>query len=290
MFLARARFGPDAAIERENAMRLATALLALSLAVPARAACPSPQVMDGRAQAFLAREPVRALPELSLADGACAQALLLARLQPSLGAVVGYKAGLTNANVQRAFGVDHPVRGTLLAGMLLPDGAEVPAAFAAVPRFESDLLLRVKDAAINTARDVESVARHIDAVIPFIELPDLVLAQGERFDGGNMLAINVGARLGVVGATLPAPPDLAARLAAMTVVLADDTGSEIARGQGAALLGHPLNVVLWLIEDLAKSGAALQPGQLISLGSFSPLTATYLGLTDAPLQVQVRFR
>jgi 2-keto-4-pentenoate hydratase len=280
-------------------MRLAASLLAIGLAVPAHAACPTPEVMDGRARAFLAREPVPALPGLSLADGACAQALLLARLQSSLGQVIGYKVGLTNANVQRAFGVDHPVRGTLLAGMLLPDGAEVPAAFAAVPRFESDLLLRVRDSAIMTARDVEAVARHIDAVIPFIELPDLVLAQGERFDGGNMLAINVGARLGVAGAALPAPSDLAVRLAAMTVVLADDTGHEIARGQGAALLGHPLNVVLWLIEDLARAGVALQPGQLISLGSFSPLsppqagrtvTATYAGLADAPLQVRVRFR
>jgi 2-keto-4-pentenoate hydratase len=275
------------------------AVIASLLAATAQAECPSESVMSERAQKFLAREPVRALPELSVADGTCAQGKLLAALAPSLGSVVGYKAGLTNAAVQRAFGVDHPVRGTLLSGMLLADGAAVPAAFGAVPRFESDLLLRVKSAAINQARTIDQVAAGIDAVIPFIELPDLVLAQGERFDGGNMLAINVGARLGVAGAAIPAPPDLATRLAAMTVVLSDDTGKEIARTEGRALLGHPLNVVLWLIEDLAKSGKALEPGQLLSLGSFSPLTppeagrtitATYTGLADAPVSVRVTFR
>lgn len=275
------------------------AAIASLLAATAQAECPSVSVMSERAQNFLAREPVRALPGLSLADGACAQDRLLAALVPQLGPVVGYKAGLTNAAVQRAFGVDHPVRGTLLRGMLLEDGATVPAAFGAVPRFESDLLLRVKSAAINQARTIDQVAAQIDAVLPFIELPDLVLAPGERFDGGNMLAINVGARLGVVGAAIPAPRDLAARLAAMTVTLSDDTGKEIARSPGSALLGHPLNVVLWLIEDLAKSGHALEPGQLLSLGSFSPLsppeagrtvTATYSGLADAPVSVRVMFR
>jgi 2-keto-4-pentenoate hydratase len=275
------------------------AAVASLLAATAQAECPSDSVMRERAQKFLAREPVRALPEVSLEDGACAQAKLLAALAPDLGSVVGYKAGLTNEAVQRAFGVNHPVRGTLLGAMLLGDGATVPAAFGAVPRFESDLLLRVKSAAINQARTIDQVAAGIDAVLPFIELPDLVLAPGERFDGGNMLAINVGARLGVVGAAIPAPPDLAARLAAMTVVLADDTGREIARTEGRALLGHPLNVVLWLIEDLAKSGRALEPGQLLSLGSFSPLTppaagrtvtATYTGLADQPASVRVTFR
>ena len=39
-------------------------------------------------------------------------------IMPTFGKVVGYKAGLTNPNVQKAFGVSAPVRGTLMEKML----------------------------------------------------------------------------------------------------------------------------------------------------------------------------
>lgn len=279
-------------------MRLLIIAAALLAGAPALATCPPAATMAERAQKFLAREPLTAMPGLGIADGMCAQREFVAALVPRLGPVVGWKAGLTNEAVQRAFGVSHPVRGALLEKMLLPDGAIVPANFGAVPRFESDLLVRVGDAAINRASTIEEVARAIDAVIPFIELADQVLAPGERFDAGTMLAINVGARLGVMGAPIPVMPGLAERLAAMTVVLSDDSGKEIARSEGRALMGNPLSVVLWLVQDMKASGGQLRPGQWLSLGSFSPLsppeagrtiTATYFGLAPAPVSVKVHF-
>ena len=57
----------------------------------------------------------------------------------------------------------------------------------------------------------------------------------------------------------------------MTVVISDGAG-EIARGKGSDILEHPLNAVVWLAEALNKQGLAMEPGQWISLGSFSPLT------------------
>jgi hypothetical protein len=46
-----------------------------------------------------------------------------------------------------------------------------------------------------------------------------------RLDGPNLLAINVGARLGVSGAPMPvrADAEFAAALASMTVTMMDDT-------------------------------------------------------------------
>jgi hypothetical protein len=44
------------------------------------------------------------------------------------------------------------------------------------------MLVRVGDAAINKARTPEQVLRHIDQVIPFIELPDLVVQVPPRGD------------------------------------------------------------------------------------------------------------
>lgn len=279
--------------------------LASPLAVvisPARAACPSDEAVAALAAKVTAREPAESYgPGLTVADGLCAQEKLVAKLKPALGDAVGYKAGLTNEAVQKRFGVPHPVRGTLLAKMILKDGATVPAAFGAAPLFESDLIMTVKDPGIHGAKGHVEILKHLDAVVPFLELPDLVLQKGAHMDGGVLTAINVGARLGVVGTPVPvrATQDFADRLAKMTVVLTDDTGREIAKSPGTAILGHPLDAVAWLVADLGRAGITLKAGDMLSLGSFSPLsppaagrtvTARYEGLTDKPVEVKATFQ
>jgi 2-keto-4-pentenoate hydratase len=255
------------------------------------------------AERLLANQPGEPLAGMtSLAHGQCAQDKLVAILAAQWGRPVGYKVGLTNPTAQQRFGVSHPITGTIFeATVRAGDGAEVPAKFGAIPTVEADLLVRVRDAAINDARTHAEVLRHIDQIIPFIEMPDLVMPPG-RLDGPNLLAINVGARLGVLGAPIAVPSDpgdLVARLGAMTVVMLDDTGKELARAPGTALLGHPLNVLPWLAGDLAARGRRLQPGDLISLGGFSPAlpteagrtyTVRYEGLAAAPVSVSVRVK
>ena len=99
-------------------MRCLILAVLLLAAAPARAECPSSATMQARAEKFMLREPLPAMPGLSLADGACAQRELVAALVPRRGPVVGWKAGLTNEAVQRAFGVNHPVRGIHVLSLL----------------------------------------------------------------------------------------------------------------------------------------------------------------------------
>ncbi|WP_421991984.1 2-keto-4-pentenoate hydratase [Roseococcus sp.] len=283
-------------------MRTLLLAAAASLATfgPALAACPSAETMQALSRSILANTPVPALTGMTgLADGQCAQDILVPLMVPHLGQPVGYKVGLTNAAAQQRFGVPQPVVGTIYQQTIaLRSGGEVPARFGAVPNIEADLLVRVSSDAINQARTHLDVLRAIDLVIPFIEMPDLVLSGG--MDGPNLLAINVGARLGVVGEAIPvqATEDFAARLGTMTVTLASDQ-RELARAPGTALLGHPLNVIPWLAEDLARRGLRMQVGQYISLGGFSPAVAAeagrsytvrYDGLLAQPVDVSIRTR
>lgn len=282
--------------------RRAVCLAALFAPLPAFAACPQADAVAELAARMAALQPARSFgPGLSLADGACGRDRLIGLLTDRHGPVVGWKAGLTAPAMQRRFGVSHPVRGALLRDMLLPDGATVPARYGAVPVFESDLLVRVKDKAIIGARDHMAILRHLDAVIPFLELADLVLADGELLDAANMLAINVGARAGVVGPEVPVVADrgFADRLAAMRVILTDHTGQVLADSPGSAIMGHPLDAVAWLVADLARAGTPVRAGDLFSLGSFSPfgrpapghrITARYVGLAAGPVSVSVAFR
>ncbi len=274
---------------------------ALSWQGDALAACPSHERINTILRFQEAKEPVRGLgTDLSMRDAECGRRRLVEKLEAVENRVVGYKAGLTNAKIQAHFGVTSPVRGVLLEKMLLADGADVPADFGARPVFEPDLLVVVKDAGIHQAKTRLDVLRSLSLVIPFIELPDLVVAEGEKLSAPLIVSLNVGARLGVVGKGIPvqATPEFAAALAAMRVVMTDRGGKELASGKGTAILDHPLNAVLWLVQDLEKSRVKLKPGDLLSLGSFTPplpprpgltVTVRYEGLPGNPA-VTVRFR
>jgi 2-keto-4-pentenoate hydratase len=279
--------------------RLAPALTAIALALPgaAQAQCATDAEIAAFVADYMARTPTRALvPGGSMADALCTRARVVAALSDQLGPVVGYKAGLTSAPAQEAFGVTEPVGGVLYRDMLLQDGATVPADFGARPLFEADLVLVVGDAGLNDATTPEAAMAHIAAVRPFIELPDLTYAEGEPLNGITITAMGVAPRLGVLGAPIPVtdPGAMLAALAAMQVTVTAADGTVLAEAPGAAVLGNPVNSALWL----AASGVAFQPGDLISVGSIGPLlppakamgkaTVTYSGLPGDP-SVSVNF-
>lgn len=278
------------------------ALSALLAAAGADAACPTPEEAESRAAAWLAEQPVASYGEgLSLADAYCGQDLYVARLEAALGPRIGYKVGFTGKASQQHFGVSEPARGILFAPMILEDGAEVPADFGVRGVFEADLVVTIADAAVMDATTPLEAAAALEAVVPFIELPDVVVPDGQHLDGANIIALNVMPRYGVVGAPIPveANETFVAAFAEFDAVLLNATGAEIERSKGSALLGNPLNALLWLVEHLRASGLALKPGDLVSLGSLgrphptvagATITLRYEGLPGGPSEVSVRFR
>lgn len=282
---------------------LPVALFAAVLSQAAFSACLTDEQVSEMAQRMAQAKPAANIEGLSDEEGACTRNKLTEILAKRHGKLVGYKAGLTNAAVQQRFNTDRPVWGKLYEGMLLANGATVPAQYAARPVFESDLLVRVSSERINQARTPEDVLDAIDQVIPFIELPDLVVEAPMKLNGAGVAAINVGARLGVVGEPVATPAGATERqvllmaLRNMSVVVSDGSGTPLNVTQGSAILDHPLNAVVWLAQALSQEGLALKPGELISLGSFSPLMppkpgqqirVTYVGLPGA-MPVQVNF-
>jgi len=238
------------------------------------AACLSDGQARDLAERFFAKKPVTNPEGLSEADGDCSGGKFNALLARHYGKVVGYKAGLTNPALRRKFNVFKPVWGKLYEGMVLPDGAVVEAAFGARPLFEADLLLRVGSESINEAKTLMDVLTATDQIIPFIELPDLMVEKPAALTGPVISAINVGARLGVAGKPIDVPRMRAERfelldaLRDMSIVVSDGAGAELGRGRGSDISGHPLNAALFLVGALAKEGLSLKPGDLLSLGSF----------------------
>jgi 2-keto-4-pentenoate hydratase len=285
-------------------LRLAPFAVAAALAVAlpgvAAAACPGDATAAAFAEAYLAKKPVEAFGTgLDAADAACARNKLVADLEKTLGPVVGYKAGLTNKAVQERFGASAPVLGVLLQDMILGADAEISAQFGIKPVYEADMVLVVADEGINAAGTPEEAIQHISGVRPFIELADLMLADPKQLTASVLAASNVGARLGVLGELAPIDnsPAGAAALANAEIVLTNGDGTVLSTAPGSAVLGNPLNAVIWVAQELAAEGKALKAGDLVSVGSFSALTppkpgeivtVTYKGLQGEP-SVSVQF-
>ncbi|MCA4919011.1 MAG: fumarylacetoacetate hydrolase [Roseomonas sp.] len=279
----------------------AALLIGLALATAAKAACPDDAAIARFAGQVLQRQSPTPFAALSPADGRCVQDKLVAIFAQPLGDVVGFKLGLTNPAIQQRFGIDHPIRGAIFhATLRASSGAEIEARFAAVPVLEADMLMRIGMGGVEAAlNDHAALIRHVDQVIPFIELPDLVYAPEHRPNLGDLIAVNIGARLGVVGKPIAVTPsaDFIAALGRMSVSLHED-GREVSHAPGAAILGHPLNALAWIARDLARDGRPLRAGDVVSLGSFSPpqpvvagqaWVARYEGLGETQ-EVLVRFR
>lgn len=281
---------------------LAACLLAAGVTAT-HAACLSDAEVSAMFDAYNRLQPAATPQGLNAADGECSRAKLNRMLEFQLGKPVGYKAGLTNPAVQKRFNADAPVWGALYAPMMLADGATVDAAFGARPLFEADMLVRIASADIQRARTPADVLAAIDQVIPAIELPDLVVQAPPQLNGAGITAINVGARYFVAGKPISIPATRAERfqlldaLRDMTAIVKAG-GAEVDRGQGSDVLGHPLAAVAWLAQDMQRHGMSLQPGDLVSVGSFSKLLppkagqaveVEYHGLPGTP-KVRVLFR
>jgi 2-keto-4-pentenoate hydratase len=119
----------------------------------------------------------------------------------------------------------------------------------------------------------------------------------------KLVAVNAGARLGVVGTSLPMTPELAAALPRLTVNMST-LGKKRWDSEGSRLMGHPLQPLVWLVAAMKAEGRSLKAGDVVSLGSFGPpltpempgqdMLVTYTDETGAdlpggPLSVRVRF-
>jgi 2-keto-4-pentenoate hydratase len=274
----------------------------LLVPVLASAEMPSEGNIKAVAEAWLAKKPA---PDfgvaLTMAEAAKVQEQYSALTARDLGAVVGYKAGLTNPAVQKRFNYDRPVRGTLYERMILRAPAKVPAAYGARAVYEADMVAVVGDAAkLMAAKTPLEALQALKEIRTFIELPDLTFDPQVKLDGPHLLAVNVAARLGVLGDPIPLPAtaESVAKLADMKIEVIDQTGAALGGGKGSDVLDNPLNAVLWIAESLRAEGKTLKNGDLLSLGSFSALlppkpgttiTVRYSGLLATPATVTVTF-
>ena len=215
------------------------------------------------------------------------------------GRPIGYKAALVNPAVRSRFNATTPIRGIFFATMLQPSGTPIPVSVATRPLVEGDILVRVGDGeALRQARTDDEILGALDAVIPFIEVPDLIYSAESSIDARAITIANAGARTGWVGYPIPMTLKDWQTLSQTPVHMTLKTGSTtttrtIPLGQGLGM--EPAAVVRWLRDELrgdlrrsrSQSPIPLKRGDILSLGTLLPpvpaqpgmeITLRYLGI------------
>jgi 2-keto-4-pentenoate hydratase len=173
---------------------------------------------------------------------------------------IGWKVGLTAPAIQQQFGFHEPVFGCILDRQ--PTGHVFARDELIKPGFESELCLRVArplsgEISMAAARDA------IDQVYPSLEI---IETRGD-FTAQIALAMADNAQQKTIILGQPVP------LGSQALETIDATvqinGNTVATGRGDAVLGNPLNSVIWLARKLTEFGRAIRPGDLIMSGSFT---------------------
>ena len=209
--------------------------------------------------------PLELMPP-DLAAGYQAQAALVDGLCAHWGGEpAGYKVALTNPAAQRMLGVPYPVFGRLFTARLHESGVTLRAADYVIRLIEVEIAFQLASdvPVIDGGHDRRSVAEHVGALYPAIELVEHHFAGLDRFTPESFAADNA-----IHGAWIHGAPvedwrgiDLAAQPTRLLV-----NGEERLTGSGGNVLGHPLEVMAWLANELPRHGLSLARGDFVTTG------------------------
>ena len=223
------------------------------------------ELLDMRARRRVVSDLPSALRPETLSDAYAIQHRVVAGLVAhSGGRCIGFKVACTNEIAQAALRIDRPVFGRLMSHTTSPSGATLAADQFTHRVIEAEFAFRVgvDVEAVDGGHTHATIAEHIDALIPGIEIVDY------RFESWAVGALRVAADNAIHGWWLRGEPVTDWRghdLAASAVSVTRD-GELVTTGSGAAVLGHPLNVMAWLADELPHFSLRLCRGDVVTTG------------------------
>ncbi|HLI13796.1 MAG TPA: fumarylacetoacetate hydrolase family protein [Alphaproteobacteria bacterium] len=215
--------------------------------------------------------PAQSRPQ-TLEEGYAIQRQLISG---SPGRVRGWKLACTSAELQRRYRVTEPYFGPLFETVVFDSSARIGAAEYAPCGVECEFAFEL-GADITASRrelSVADVASAVASVRPAIEVVSSRFVNWKELDAPSVIADCASNGALIIGHSSPIglAPDLATHPVTLTI-----DGRESAKGTGAAVLGHPLNALRWLINSRSR-WFDLKAGDLITTGSATGLIYTRPG-------------
>lgn len=183
-----------------------------------------------------------------------------------LGALAGHKIGCTTPVMQKFLGIGNPCAGRVFAQTVFGAHGEVSRSKYRKLGVECEIVVEI-GADIEPGRNdhtPQTLRPHVGAVMAGIEIVDDRYADYRALGAPTLIAdnfFNAGGALGVPVAQWRGF-DLATLEGHMRI-----NGSEVGRGTGAMVMGHPLAALAWLANRRGASGEGLRRGEFVFLGS-----------------------
>lgn len=190
-------------------------------------------------------------------------------------AVVGHKIGLTAPAMQQQLGVDQPDYGVLVDDMAHAGGAEIDTAGLISPRVEPEIAFVLATALEGPGVTASAALAAVDHVSAALEIID------SRIADWRIRLVDTIADDASSGAYVVEPhgvPVGAVDLGDVACVL-DKNGAVVEKGTSAAVLGSPLNALVWLANELGSRGVPLEGGHVVLSGSITAAVAVHPGDT-----------
>jgi 2-keto-4-pentenoate hydratase len=197
--------------------------------------------------------------------------------------IKGHKVGLTSAPMRRQMGVDESDFGHLMDGMFHADAMPIDLGPYLQPRIEPEIAFVLGRDLVGPGVTAADAIRAIEFVLPALELIDSRIKDW-KITLPDTVADNASSGGVILGST-PWKLD-GLDLSAVGCLLARN-GKLAETGAGGAVLGNPLNAVIWLANTLSGHEVTLRAGHVILPGSITAsipvaagqaITATFAGL------------
>jgi len=180
------------------------------------------------------------------------------------------KIGLTSKAMQEMLNVYTPDYGFILDSMVYEEQQDVSAELFIQPKVEFELAFVFKKALKGPNVTVQDVMDATAYVVPAVEIIDSRIADWKiKFE--DTVADNgssAGAILGKKHTPLKDIEDITN--VGMSVYKNDEL---IDQATSAAVLGNPLNAVVWLANEISEYGVSIEPGMFVLSGALSKAVA-----------------
>lgn len=207
--------------------------------------------------------------------------------------LVGYKIACTSRDQQRLVGVKEPFSGRIFSPFLFESPARISARHYHMLGVESEFAFRLRRALPPRRKPYtrDQVARAVATLHPAIEIVDSRFEDWTAQGAPSLVADNAANGALVIGTGIK---DWRKYDLAKHRVRLDINGKTVARGTGRRVLGHPLEGLVWLANDLSRRGEGIEAGHVVTTGTCTGLNFAAAGdeaVADFGVlgQVQVSF-
>jgi 2-keto-4-pentenoate hydratase len=215
------------------------------------------------------RQPIEPLTatvaNLSVADAYAIQSRIIRRRTDGGDRIVGRKVGLTSQAMQDQLGVAEPDFGVLLESMVVTSGARLATDMLIAPRVEAEFAVRMRRDLSGPSVSLAESRAAVAEVMLALEIIDSRIIDW-RIRLADTIADNASSARVVLGPPVSATPELLLRLPHAQLHYAE-RGVVVDGGPGSAVLGDPLEALVWLVRRLGAIGESLKEGDVVMTGA-----------------------